>query len=256
MPTTQLAPAAKVAPQVFEAMAKSAGFVPVNENPENVIAVVPLFVMVVVFVALVCPTTVRVKASEAGTSETSVPTPVSATFCGLLVALSVKLRVPVRVPIAVGVNVTLTVHEPFTATVAPQVVALLAKSPVTPMLLIFSVAVPVLVSVTVFAAVVVFSNFVPKLREVADSLTTGLPALAPVPDNAAVCVPPGASSFTTRVPFWAPVAVGANVTLMVHVPPGATTAPGRVPQVCDETANGAAVLMLLIVKLPDWLLVS
>jgi hypothetical protein len=38
------------------------------------------------------------------------PVPVSATLCGLPVALSEMLKVPLRVPVAVGLKVTLTVQ--------------------------------------------------------------------------------------------------------------------------------------------------
>jgi hypothetical protein len=46
----------------------------------------------------------------------AVPVPVKLTVCGLLVALSVKVNVAARLPLVVGVNVTLTVQVPLTAT--------------------------------------------------------------------------------------------------------------------------------------------
>lgn len=50
-----------------------------------------------------------------------VPSPVTATCCGLFPALSVKLRVAVRVPEAVGLNRIVTVQLADAARVEPQV---------------------------------------------------------------------------------------------------------------------------------------
>lgn len=89
------------------------------------------------------------------------PVPPSAMDCGLPPALSVMVTDPVRVPVALGVNVTVIVQFPlFAATVLPQLFVW-AKSPlfapVTPMLEMFSVALPALVSVTDCEALVVFN---------------------------------------------------------------------------------------------------
>jgi hypothetical protein len=81
------------------------------------------------------------------------PVPVSFTDWGLPEALSAILRVPVRVPEAVGVNVTLIVQFPPAAREVPQLSAS-AKSPVAEILEIVKGAEPVLVSVTVCAALV------------------------------------------------------------------------------------------------------
>src|SRR5947199_330650 len=67
---------------------------------------------------------VRVAGEKAG-AGIGAPEPVRVTLCGLPVALSVILRVPVRVPVAVGFKVTLIVHVPPAATVAPQVLTLM-----------------------------------------------------------------------------------------------------------------------------------
>jgi hypothetical protein len=82
------------------------------------------------------------------------PVPLKLAVCGLPAALSVTLKAPLRVPTAVGVNVTLIVHVPFTASVLPQLLVC-AKSPLTAMLLIVSAPVPLFVNVTVWAAEVV-----------------------------------------------------------------------------------------------------
>ena len=95
-------------------------------------------------------------------SETAgaIPVPERLTVCGLLEALSVKLSEALRLPVADGVNVTLTVQVLVGVTVAPvQVSALLAKSLafVPPIVTVEMVrlAVPVLVTVSVWAALVV-----------------------------------------------------------------------------------------------------
>src|SRR5260370_1133945 len=79
-----------------------------------------------------------------------VPVPVRDTVCGLPAALSVTVIAPVRAPAAVGVKITEMVQAPAAPTDAPQVLVWL-KSPLAAMLVIVSVAVPVLVSVTTCA---------------------------------------------------------------------------------------------------------
>jgi hypothetical protein len=90
-------------------------------------------------------------------SVKSSPVPLRLTVCvlfGTPLLLSVTVRVPVRVPLAVGLKVILTVQEPFALTLPPQVFVWL-KSPLMPMLLMVSAALPVLLSITVCEALVV-----------------------------------------------------------------------------------------------------
>src|SRR5580704_9038262 len=86
--------------------------------------------------------------------DAGVPMPVRLTDCGLFPALSVTVIAPLRVPVAVGVNVTLIVQEPPTATMLPQLFVWL-KSPVATILEILRDALPVLFSVSAWAALVV-----------------------------------------------------------------------------------------------------
>ena len=95
------------------------------------------------------------------------------------------------------------------------------------MLLIVSVAVPLLVNVTGLAALVVPTVWLPKLRLVGDSVTAGALATAPVPVRLTVCGLPGALSVIVTVPVRVPVAVGVKVTLMVQL----ALAAKEVPQV-------------------------
>ena len=132
MLTVQCAKAANVLPQVVADCAKSPGSVPVNVNgaPENVNVVVRLFFTLITFVALVCPTVIQPKDSAAGVIATcTTPVPERAICCGLLLAASVITRVADLAPSAPGVNVTLTVHDLFAASVLVQVVAVFVKSP-------------------------------------------------------------------------------------------------------------------------------
>ena len=89
----------------------------------------------------------------------AVPVPLKLTVCGLPLALSVSVRLPERLPVAVGVNATLITQLPLAATgeVVLQVVPLAAsaKSPVTAMIVKLKDAVPLLVTVTGLAALVV-----------------------------------------------------------------------------------------------------
>jgi len=85
--------------------------------------------------------------------------PLKPTTWGLPLALSVSVRLPERLPVAVGVNVTLITQLLLGATGALvlQVVPLaaMAKSPVTAMPVKARPAVPLLVTVTALAALVV-----------------------------------------------------------------------------------------------------
>jgi hypothetical protein len=95
--------------------------VPVIAIAVIVNVVVPTFVSVTVFAAVVVPTVTEPKLKLAGESFAVVPVPLSETVCGLPDALSVTLRVALRVPLAVGLKVTLIVQLALTANELPQV---------------------------------------------------------------------------------------------------------------------------------------
>ena len=86
----------------------------------------------------------------------AIPVPERATVCGLPVALSVTVIVPGWLPAAVGVKVTLMEQLAPAATEAPQVLVW-AYCALAAMLVMVSAPVPALVSVTVCAALVVFT---------------------------------------------------------------------------------------------------
>ena len=98
----QLAWAPTLPPQVLVS-AKSPGFAPLRLMLVIVIAcTASLLVNVTVWAALVDPTAWLPKVRLVGVSVMSVPTPVSATVCGLPEALSVIDRVAVRLFLLVG----------------------------------------------------------------------------------------------------------------------------------------------------------
>ena len=82
--------------------------------------------------------------------------PVRLTVCGLPVALSVMVIVPGWLPVAVGVKVTVMVQLALAASEAPQVLVC-AYCVLAAMLVKVREAVPELVSVSVCAALVVFT---------------------------------------------------------------------------------------------------
>jgi len=151
-----------------------------------------------------------------------VPVPVSVTVCVPGAALSVMVNVPGRVPVAFGVNVTLIVQFAFTANVAGVIgqavvpVLVSAKSPDAAMEMIVRGPVPVFVSVTVCAGLVVVSSWLLKVRVVGASITAGV-GFAPIPLSAMSCGLVLSPSVRTSVAGLDPTADGVNVTLTVQV---------------------------------------
>jgi hypothetical protein len=95
------------------------------------------------------PTSCAGKVKEAGERLTTgaVPVPVRLTVWVAGLALSVMVKEPPREPLAVGVKVTLRVQLALAARLEPQVLVW-EKSPLTAMLVMLRVALPVLLRVT------------------------------------------------------------------------------------------------------------
>jgi hypothetical protein len=168
----QLVLAARLAPQVVVETLKS----PVVEITMLESVTLWLFLSVNVFGRLVVPTVCAAYVALPGVNVTgAMPVPDSGTVCGLFEALSLIVMLPVRVPTCVGVKVTLMMQFAPAASVLPQGFVLVtgAKSPLTTMLLMFSVELPVLVSLTVFPVAVVPTTVLPNTSEVGVSVTTG-----------------------------------------------------------------------------------
>jgi len=159
------APAASVPPHVF-VCAKSAAFEPETAMLVIVNAALPEFVSVKGFDELDVPTCCEPKLRLVGDRVTAgaggggalAPVPDSARVCGLPEALSATLTLADRDPDAPGVNVTEIEQEAPAASEAGQL-DVSSKSPAfvpaTDMPEIVSAALPVLVSVEDFAALVV-----------------------------------------------------------------------------------------------------
>lgn len=180
----QLPPAETVLPQVVVS-AKSAESVPVMAMLTPVKFVVPVLVKVMTCAGLVVPWFWLPKVRLVGERLTPgpLPVPVRLTVCVLpvtLLVLSVMVNDAVRVPGSVGVNVTLIGQLLFAASELPHVVVS-AKSPdsvpVTAMLAILKFEVPVLLRVTVWAALVVPTFWLVKVRLVTVILATGAVAV-------------------------------------------------------------------------------
>ena len=154
----QLAPAATVVPHA-SASAKS----PLVATPEIVSTAVPLLVRVMFCAGLVvitfCPE--KVKLADESVTRGAVPVPDNAMLCGLPAALSVIVTAPVLVPVTVGLNVTLMAQLTPAATGLTQLLVW-AKSPLATMLEMVNPISPELVTVTVWAALVVPTNCPPN----------------------------------------------------------------------------------------------
>src|SRR5438067_1446456 len=130
------------------------------------------------------------------------------------------LTLAVRAPVAEGLKVTVMVQLALTASVLglSGQVFVWAKSPalvpVSPTLVMVRGAVPLLVSVTGWPALVVPVGWLPNERLVGERVTAGA---VPVPLSATVCGLPPALSLMETLALRLPVAPGVKVTLMVQV---------------------------------------
>ena len=186
--TVQLAPTASEVPQVVADLINDVALVPVMVSEVSVSAAVPVFFTVTTCAAVVTPTVVEANVKDVGDSVTAgavaaTPVPLRLTDCGEPVALSAIDRAAVRVPAAAGLNSTDTVQLAPTASDVPQVVAdfrnELALVPVMVSEVSVSAAVPVFFKVTTCAAVVTPTVVEAKVKDVGESVATGVPVLVP-----------------------------------------------------------------------------
>jgi hypothetical protein len=180
-----------------------------------------LLVRVNTFAGLLVPTVSAGNVALLGVNVAwATPVPDSGTVCGLFEALSVIVRFPVRTPTWVGVKVTLITQLFPTASVLPQgfVLVAFAKSPLVAMLLMSSVAVPVLVTVTIFAELVSPKTMLPHVSAVGTRVTAGPPPEVTVRLNVVVAVrlPDVPVIVTVTVPV-AAVALAVRVNALVVV---------------------------------------
>ena len=142
--------------------------------------------------ALVVPSVVEPNVSEVGETLTvraaePVPVPESATGEPVTGTLAVMVAVPLAAPVAVGVNTTLMVQVVAAARVATQVPpaapAGLENGAVTTTAMVVAPAVPVLLSVSVLAALVVPTLMEPKAN--GPPVTLRVAVAVPVPNSTA-----------------------------------------------------------------------
>ena len=117
-------------------------------------------------------------------------------------------------------------------------------APVTAMLVMLKLALPVLLRVTVWAALVVPRDWLPKVRLVAVRLTAGP---LPVPVRLAVCGLPLALSVILTEAVRLPGAVGVKLTLIVQLPPAGTEPPQKLGAT-KSSALGPVTRMLRMLK--------
>ena len=138
------------------------------------------------------------------------PVPVSATFCGEPPALSLMVMAAVSAPPVVGSKCPWMEQFAPAARLVPQLLANTneeAFAPVTAILVIASVAVPVLVKVTLCDAVAVPTAEEPNDKLVAESVAAGP---RPVPVSATFCGEPPALSVMEMAAVSAPPVVGSK----------------------------------------------
>jgi hypothetical protein len=175
------------------------------------------------------------------------PVPLSATSCGLPVALSEMFNVAVRAPAAPGVNATLIVqlapaaNVPVAPHAAPDVPAGTPKSPALAPVIVnplkFTAAVLVFITVTLNGALVVVSACDPNVKLLGVTVSVVVPGV-PVPVSVTVCGLPVALSVKVIAPVRVPAAVGlkeiwnthgvASTAMLGHC---ASVAPAKSPEV-------------------------
>ena len=179
----QFPPAATEPLQVL-VCAKSPELTPPTAMLLTLRAAFPMLFTVTVCAALVVDNVwpVKVRLLAVRLTVGPLPAPVRLTDCwlpGKSLVLSVMIKVAVRLPVALGLKVTLTVQLVPPANELPQVVVS-PKSPGLPpvnaMLLIIRAAFPVLLSVNVWALLVVPVVWLGKFR-----LVAVMPAMGPDP---------------------------------------------------------------------------
>ncbi len=241
-PRVQLAPAARLAPQLF---AVRANVLPVTLIDVIGSTAVPALVRVKTWAALVVPATVA-KVAEPGVSAAwgagaAVAVLVRLAVCGELAALSVTLTIAVKLPAAKDWNVTLIVQLAATARLVPQVVAWVNRLGFVPpreIAVIASAALPVLVSVSVCAAEVVPAT---PLKARAPGASVALATPDTVPVRATVWVAGVAVSVTVRFALEEPTAVCVKPIVTVQE---------------ELAARVAAQVLVAMVKLPAFVPLS
>jgi hypothetical protein len=226
----QLVPAASDVPHVLVCV-KLPAPAPVIPIPVMVSGALPLLVSCAVCTALVLPV-VAINVKEAGVIETigagtAVPVPVSETVCGEPEALSAMESVALKAAADEGVKVIeMRQFEPAASDV-PQVLVcekLLAPVPPRVMAVMLSAALPVLLSVTVCAALETPLVAV-NVNEDGVTEATGARTGVPVPISEIVWGEAAALSAMESVALKAATDEGVKVTEMLQLKPAGSEVP-------------------------------
>ena len=162
--------------------------------------------------------------------------PLASSICWLMVALSVMTTAPLIVPLdpRAGEKVTFNVQVAEAARTRFAVhgfvpVAVAAKSPVVEIAVKVSELVLLFLTVSDFAALVVPTAWVAKVSVVGVNVSGAVPPPEPVPERPTSCGENPAVSVIVTAPLMLPLAVGVNVTAMLHFAFEASEAPQVVP---------------------------
>jgi hypothetical protein len=180
-------------------------------------------------------------------TPTESPAPLNATDWGEPIALSVTLIVPIRVPTAVGVKVMEIVQFAAAARLAPQVFVS-AKSPEAAIDAMFIAALPVFISVIVWAELVEPTACAVKMRLAGVKVATGV-GETPAPVSETICGDPLELSAMVIWPCRLPAAVGVKVTEIAQVELAASVEP---QVLLAAKSPEAAMLMILSTACPEF----
>ena len=168
--------------------------------------------------------------------------------------MSERVNVPFCVPELVGAKATSIVQLAPPVKELPPQLSVSVNCPEIATPLIVTVALPVLVTVTVFEPLVCPTLTRPKLRLVGDTLTVVDPEdETPEPVREIVWGLVEALSVMVTAPVRVPVVVGVKLTLIVQLAPAATEDP-QVPE--PEKAKSPPIVRPLIVSVAFPVLVS
>jgi hypothetical protein len=171
------------------------------------------------------------------------PVPVNGTVFDVAGAATFTFTVAVLLPLELGRNVTLTVQFAPGAREAGHRLFWLnwfAFAPPSPMELIVSGAVPVLVTVTTCAGLIVRMGTFPNANDVGRTWFTGA---TPVPVRATTCGLVKSESVIVSVPLSTPAVVGTNLTLIRQLRPG----PRLPPQLLVSEKFALHVMLLMVI---------
>jgi hypothetical protein len=199
--------------------------------------VLKLFVRVTVCAALLVATVCAAKVSAVGANVSGrADVPLVSRICWFTVALSVITTAPLIVPLdpSAGEKVTFSVQVAETArtrfaTHGTDPVPVAAKSPLVAIAVKVSELLPLFLTVSDLAALVVPTACVLKVRVVGVKVSGAVAPPDPVPERPTSCGENPTESVIVTAPLMLPFALGVNVTAILHLALDASDAPQVVP---------------------------